>query len=48
MPLITFGRIGYEKYWKKDKEVFLENLKEFAKDLSKFDKELSKKIMKKK
>ena len=43
MPLITFGRIGYEKHWKKDKEVFLENLKRFAKELSKFDKELSKK-----
>ena len=43
MQLVTFGRFGYEKHWKKDKEVFLENLKEFAKDLSKFDKELSKK-----
>jgi hypothetical protein len=43
MQLETFGRFGYEKHWKKDKDVFLENLKEFAKDLSKFDKELSKK-----
>ena len=35
MEYITFGRFGREEHWKKDKEVFLTQLKELISELSK-------------